>query len=101
CCNPVKIERSVYWSIPKHKLKDARGEQVFTQNQKVLIPASNPDKGRVLTFKCKNFDSETGRCLDYNNRPEICKNTMCVKSSDENIDESIKRFTHNIFLNDK
>lgn len=29
--------------------------------------------------KCEKYDSKINRCLDYNNRPELCKNYWCKK----------------------
>ncbi len=42
---------------------------------------------RIYEYTCKNWDQATGNCMDYENRPEMCRNhgvnscgyTLCTK----------------------
>ncbi len=70
CCSPVKLRG--YAVIELEKIG-----KPFVSTGEIYIPESRPDTVRLHTFECLNFDSENGRCLDYENRPEICRNTKC------------------------
>ena len=37
-----------------------------------------PEEGEFY-FTCKHWDPETRLCMDYENRPEMCKNTGVIK----------------------
>ena len=38
---------------------------------------SCPDGYKLDFYSCKEFDEQRGKCKDYENRPDICKNTRC------------------------
>lgn len=84
CCNPVKIPRF----MPEDKIpKDAEGGSLWTKRQEILVPEDQVSV-KLETYDCKNFDSETGKCKDYEHRPEICKNSGCIDpESQESVDE--------------
>lgn len=99
CCNPVKISmrKGVNPSvipIPKNE----KGEELFKKRDEVLVPENHPDTARVHTFDCINFDSKTGLCKDYENRPDICRNTSCInEQSEKSMDEQRKDLTETKF----
>ena len=67
CCKPVKINSLC---IVSKKLP-------FIDNYKIFIPKEHPDTVRLKTYRCKNFNPQTGLCDDYKNRPQIYRNTKC------------------------
>ncbi|MEI7452314.1 MAG: YkgJ family cysteine cluster protein [Candidatus Falkowbacteria bacterium] len=100
CCDPVKIEFRKgydYDGIPL--AKDKNGNEIWERTGEVFAPEVNIDTVRVATFKCNNFDKESGKCLDYKNRPDICRNTSCIdECSDKNVDDQHKEFVDNKFI---
>lgn len=64
----------------------------------MFVSPTDPDTQRIQTFDCINFDKDTGLCKDYKNRPNICRNTSCIKNSSELIDEQYKKTTEVEFL---
>ena len=68
CCNPVKID--------SRKILDLK-KLPFSETGEVVVPEGHPESVKLRTYKCSNFDSKNGLCKDYENRPEICRNTKC------------------------
>lgn len=68
CCNPVKI--SLCQSLPNL--------HPFIFNNEILISENNIDYAKLRSYRCSHYNSKTGLCDDYLNRPEICKNTRCL-----------------------
>ncbi|OGN07863.1 MAG: hypothetical protein A2750_00220 [Candidatus Yanofskybacteria bacterium RIFCSPHIGHO2_01_FULL_45_42] len=93
CCNPVKVPRF----LPPDKLpKDKGGQPLWTKRKELLVPEDSQTK--LETYYCKNYDSATGKCTDYENRPDICKNTECVDpNSTELIDRQHQKVTSKKF----
>lgn len=87
CCNPVRIDSK---RIIDPKLP-------FEYKGVILVPEERPDYVRLKVYSCKNFDSKTGLCIDYDSRPTICRNTLCkafkteCKKEREDIIASIKK----------
>ena len=72
CCDPVKVARF----FPDDKIPlDSNGEKIWVQRKGLLAPFSHIDTERLKTFDCKKFDKATGRCVEYDSRPDICRNT--------------------------
>jgi len=96
CCNPVKVPTS----FPDEKIPvDNKGEKIWENTGKILIPKKHTDTTRLNTYECKNYDKKTGKCLDYENRPDICRNTSCVdEHSEKNIDEQYKKTMNEKFI---
>ncbi len=96
CCNPVKVARF----FPEDKIPtDKNGEKIWQKRKELLIPEDQIDTARLETYDCVNFNKETGRCRDYENRPEICKNTSCIdEKSNESIDKQYKKFINQKFI---
>lgn len=69
CCNPVKIISRNLYSV--------KGNPLFILNDEDWLPKSCGMMTRLNTFRCLNFNSKNGLCNDYDNRPMICRNTMC------------------------
>jgi len=70
CCRPVKVKKDFKNNAKETKLP-------FKDKKEVWIPESHPNTVRLETYECKLFDKKTGLCKDYENRPEICRNTKC------------------------
>ena len=97
CCDPVKINQRAVQSWFKSPV-DKDGNKIWKETGEVLVPVEKIDTDRVVTFDCVNHDKETGKCLDYENRPEICRNTTCVRDENESIDDQHKRMTEVKFI---
>jgi len=96
CCNPVKVRRF----FPENKIPvNKNKEKIWKKREGLLIPKNEIDTTRLETYDCVNFDKSTGRCLDYENRPTICRRASCIdKSSTESIDEQHKKSTKGKFI---
>lgn len=99
CCNPVKVIKF----FPENKIPvNKEGKKIWQKRNEILIPENQIDTTRIDTYNCDNFDSQTGQCKDYTNRPEICKNTSCINDkSDKNTDEQHKRFINQKYISIK
>lgn len=95
CCNPVKMKR---FMPPELVPKDKDGNDLWKKKEELLVPTDNPED-KLETYDCKNFDSETGKCLDYENRPDICKRSGCVDpDSTESESEQFKKASDKKFF---
>lgn len=74
CCDPVKTRR---FMPPEIIPKDKVGDNLWKKREELLIPTDNLEE-KLETYDCKNFDPRTGKCLDYENRPDICKGSGCI-----------------------
>lgn len=83
CCNPVKIWRKKNVANRIEIPKDTEGKDLWVATGEEWAPLESVDTDRVDIYNCKNFDEKTGLCKDYENRPEICKTTNCVKKDSE------------------
>jgi len=99
CCNPVKIGRRKGMANELKIPKDSEGNDIWVKTGEEWAPENNVDTDRVDIYECKNFNKETGLCEDYENRPNICRNTSCVKENDgRSIDEQHKQLTEAKFI---
>ncbi len=65
----------------------------------ILVPERGIDTERVFTYDCAHFDRLTGKCLEYENRPDIWRNTSCVNpGSDLPKDEQHKNMVEETFI---
>ncbi len=96
CCDPVRVRES----FPDQKIpKDNKGKNIWKDRGEVVIPESHPETVKLKTFDCVNLDDKTGRCKDYKNRPEICKNSGCInEGSSESVDEQHRKTINEKFL---
>lgn len=96
CCNPVKVRAGFPESkIPKNK----SGEPIWHKRAEILVPEEHPDTVRLETYDCDHLDHETGRCKEYEDRPEICKSSGCVdETSSESEGEQYKKTVEQKFL---
>ncbi len=98
CCNPVAIDERQIKNIGEENLPaDKNGDSLFSSRKEILYSKKNPDSTKFMTFNCKNFDSNTGLCRDYENRPDLCRNTSCINvDSVKSVDEQRKDFIDQI-----
>lgn len=99
CCNPVRIpyhkQNGINLNIPKND----SGEEIWTDRDEILAPLNGIDRIRVKTYDCKNYNHDSGLCNDYENRPDICKNTSCINSdSNEDKEEQCRKLINTEFL---
>lgn len=96
CCDPVKVPQGfLEEKIPV----DKKGEKIWKKIDKLLIPESCPDTDVLKIYKCINYNKKTGKCMDYENRPKICRNTTCIdNNSKESIDEQHKNVASEEFF---
>ena len=80
CCDPIKVHP--WTKIPKSKT----WEDLRQLLDEIRIPKKHPDTVKLLTYKCSLYNALKKLCDDYENRPEICKNTSCINIG-SNIDE--------------
>jgi Fe-S-cluster containining protein len=97
CCDPVKINQRAAQSGFKSP-SDKSGNKIWKETGEVLTPIEKIDTDRVITFECVNLDKESGKCLDYENRPEICSNTTCIRNESEDVDSQHRRMTEIKFV---
>ena len=72
CCSPVKMRKGFKAARP-----NVLASLPLVDRNETWIPETSPDTTRLETYDCMNFDPETGLCKDYENRPDICRNTEC------------------------
>ena len=96
CCDPVKVHRF----FPDEKIpRDSDGKPLWAKRRELLVPDSNPDGQKIETYDCKHFDPMTGKCQDYEHRPDICKNSGCVNpDSSEPEEEQFKKLADQKFI---
>ena len=82
CCGKCCERFTLPYSLTAIKRKSRLGRNPeFAKSAKILIPLgrsktdSNGHKQLELSnwFTCKNFDVRSRLCLDYENRPNFCK----------------------------
>ncbi len=80
CCTEFTLE----WG--KHKIHQAwlkewlenheNGEHQLTDDIlhgfNMVIPIENSEDNQYSLFTCKHYNTETGNCMDYENRPLMC-----------------------------
>lgn len=94
CCSPVKVDVRNSGEPPK----DKNGKHIFIPRNEILVPETAPDTVRIKTFDCVNFDSVTKKCLDHENRPDICRNATCISDVLGDIDEQHRKVTEEKFI---
>lgn len=70
CCNPVKVNVSRVFCLGT--------ADPFLRMECILVPERHHETIRLAAYRCKNFNSSSGLCRDYDNRPEVCRNTRCL-----------------------
>lgn len=96
CCDPVRVNQT----FPDNKIpRDKNNDKIWVERDEILIPELHPETVKLKTFDCVNLDNETGKCKDYENRPEICKNSGCIdEASDKSIDEQHEKTVNEKFI---
>lgn len=94
CCDPVKVDVRNVGDLPK----DRNGNDIFILRNEILAPESQVDTTRLKTFDCKNFDQITKKCLDHENRPDLCRNATCISNPEGDIDEQHEKVTRERFI---
>ena len=87
CCDPVKIDIKSQGNTPT----DKNGKDIFIQKEEILAPEMTIEKTRLKTYVCINYDSVNKVCLDYENRPDICKSSTCITDENGDIDSQHKK----------
>lgn len=96
CCDPVKIpSRNLTLGNKLPKKKD--GSELWIRRSEILVPEDDLES-KIVTFDCVNFDKTTGRCLDYDGRPNECRNTSCLNIEGGTDDEKHKELTEKKFI---
>lgn len=94
CCDPVRIDTKNTGEPPS----DKNGKKIFTQRREFLVPETLPDIVRLKTFDCINFDPVSKKCLDHENRPDLCRNSTCISDVDGDINEQHRKVTTEKFI---
>jgi Fe-S-cluster containining protein len=89
CCDPVKTRRF----FPDDKIpRKSDGSALWKKKDGLFLTAG----GIALDiFDCDNYDPETKRCKDYENRPQICKNSGCDNDPESLSKNKFIRIGHN------
>lgn len=94
CCNPVKV----------HKFFDEEKiPKIWKPRNKLLIPLNAIGIIELKVYDCVLFNKDTWLCNNYNNRPDICKITTCIKDplKQKDMDSYIKKIKEQIFISIK
>lgn len=97
CCNPVKVSRF----FPEEKVpKDEQGNKLWQRREKeLLISEEHPDTIKLKTYNCEYYDKISGKCLNYEKRPRICRNASCVEpGSKKSVDEQHAQIVNEKFI---
>lgn len=96
CCDPVKVPAL----FPDDKIPaDKDGIKIWHERDEMLAPKDDFENTKLKTYQCDNLDKVTGKCKDYENRPEICRETSCIKDKSKlSKDEQHKKVTSREFL---
>lgn len=96
CCNPVKVHRD----FPKEKIPiDEKGNPIWIETDEILAPESSPDSIKLKSFRCTKLDEQSGRCLEYEKRPDICRVSGCIdENSKENPETQFKKMSGEKFI---
>jgi len=98
CCDPVKIIKFTLKEIPKAQ----NGKDLRELLKEERIPKDKPDTVRLQIYKCLLLDKNTGLCKEYENRPDICKNSSCInKDSNKTKEEQYKLTIESEFYKNK
>ena len=86
--------------FPQEKIPLGKdGRPLWRERAEILIPTDRIDTDRLQTYDCKNYDRDSGQCLDYVDRPDICRNTSCIDSdSSEGEDVQFDRVVRQEFI---
>lgn len=97
CCDPVRVRKG----FPDEKIpKDSTGKPIWEKRDEILVPEDHPDTVRIDTYECRKLNKTTGLCEDYENRPEICRDSGCVdgEETEADIDRRHKEVTEQKFI---
>jgi Fe-S-cluster containining protein len=72
CCNPVKVKEGF-----GERHKESLNGFPFRKRDEIWTPHESVDGIKLEVYDCENYDKEKGVCTDYENRPEVCRNTTC------------------------
>lgn len=80
CCDPVKMKKGF-----KERVGKDFSKLPFAKRKEIIIPEATDIE--LETYDCKLLDKNSGKCNDYENRPEICRKTFCKAFEADNKDE--------------
>lgn len=82
CCDPVKIDKRRYFNDSDIPLNE-KWEKIWIPKDETWVSERYPDSVKLDIFECVNYDKETRKCKDYENRPPICHNSWCIDHTSE------------------
>lgn len=96
CCDPVKVSSR----FPEEEIpKDKDGNLIWKKRDEIIAPEETWEVQKLKTFDCVKYNKNSGLCEDYDNRPEICKETSCIdENSSKTIDEQHKETINSKFI---
>lgn len=91
CCDPVWL--TWRYSPDISNITDTTWKQIWKYIG--MCPSKkHPDTSKIRLYECLLFDKNTKKCINYEQRPDICRNTTCIQpNSNKSIDEQHKEFT--------
>lgn len=75
CCRDFIIRRSPEEIQEQARTAEPRWKKEFTKIAEMVIPL--PHRNGFYSeyhYTCKHYDANTNNCMDYENRPEMCRN---------------------------
>lgn len=94
CCNPVKTDRF----FPDEKIPKDKNDKPIWEDEGLAVKTECVDGEKFKVFKCKKFNKETGLCDDYENRPDICKESSCInEKSNKSQEDQYKKMSKTEF----
>ena len=90
CCDPVKVTK--WTEVPK----DENGF-IRAKRDEMRIPEKHPDSIRLEIYDCLRYDGNKKHCLNYENRPSICRNTTCINDEGWDINKQYENLTNETF----
>jgi len=98
CCDPVKIDKR-RWFTDADIPQNSKWEKIWIRKNEIRVSENHSDTVKLDIFECINYDKETKKCKDYENRPPICHNSWCADTNScKSIHEQHKSATSEKFI---
>lgn len=100
CCDPIKISFRK-WYDPSRIIipKDKDNNPLWIAKEEIRVPETDIDTRRIQIYECLLYDKDKKICKEYENRPDICRNTSCIDEFlDITIDEQHKKLIETNFI---
>lgn len=73
CCDPVRVRKGFRAHIGEEAFQALPFEDLGEEH----TPVDEHESVTLEAYRCRNYDPNRGECSDYENRPDICRNSDC------------------------